>query len=80
MGTGFGNALRSVMVESGVNGSDLSRRVGVSYQAVQSVLRKDNPSIEVAVRYLNELGYDVALVRKGKRLPDGSYVMGRSEE
>lgn len=79
MGTGFGNALRSVMEESGVNGSDLSRRVGVSYQAVQSVLRKDNPSIEVAVRYLNELGYDVALVRKGKRLPDGSYVMRREK-
>lgn len=75
MGTGFGNALKSVMEESGVNGSDLSRMVGVSYQAVQSVIRKDNPSIEVAMRYLNALGYDVAIVRKGKRLPDDSFVM-----
>ena len=53
----------------------MARRVGVTYQAVQSVIKKDNPSVLVAMNYLDMLGYDVALVRKGKKLPEGSFVL-----
>jgi transcriptional regulator with XRE-family HTH domain len=74
--TGFGRALTDACDAAGITRADLSRRVGVSQPAVASVVAKDNPSLAVAMRYLSELGYEVALVQRGKKLPEGSYVMG----
>ena len=73
--TGFAEVLMEILADTGLNKSDLARRVGVTYQAVQSVIKKDNPSVLVAMNYLDMLGYDVALVRKGKKLPEGSFVL-----
>lgn len=73
--TGFAEILMEILADTGLNKSDLARRVGVTYQAVQSVIKKDNPSVLVAMNYLDMLGYDVALVRKGKKLPEGSFVL-----
>lgn len=73
--TGFAEILKEMLADAGINQSDLARRAGVTYQAVQSVIKKDNPSMLVAMNYLDRLGYDVALVRKGKKLPDGSFVL-----
>ena len=73
--TGFAEVLMEILADTGLNKSDLARRVGVKYQAVQSVIKKDNPSVLVAMNYLDMLGYDVALVRKGKKLPEGSFVL-----
>lgn len=73
--TGFAEVLMEILADTGLNKSDLARRAGVTYQAVQSVIKKDNPSVLVAMNYLDMLGYDVALVRKGKKLPEGSFVL-----
>ncbi len=73
--TGFAEILKEMLADAGINQSDLARRAGVTYQAVQSVIKKDNPSVLVAMNYLDMLGYDVALVRKGKKLPEGSFVL-----
>lgn len=74
--TGFSEAAEGILAAQGKRPSDLARAAGVSRASVAGLLSKDNPSIEVAVRYMASLGYDVALVPSGKRLPEGSYVMG----
>lgn len=76
----FSSSLKSILEAQDVTASELSRMVGVTHQAVQSLIRKNNPTIDVAIRYLSNLGYDVAFVRRGKRLPEGSYVIGSSKE
>lgn len=73
--SGFSAALRSILDAQDVRQADLARRVGVTAPSVADVLAKDNPSMLTAARYLSAVGYSVALVPAGKRLPDGSYAV-----
>lgn len=78
--TNFSTAIAEILKDRDVTQSELARMMGVTYQSVQATLSKENPKLETVVRYLSNLGYDVAFVRRGKRLPEGSYVIGSSKE
>lgn len=73
--TNFGDETKRLMAQAGLNAAEMARRCGVTYQSVQSLVAKGNPSMAVAVRYLSELGYDVVIAPRGKRLPEGSAVI-----
>lgn len=71
----FNDAFREIIRARGYSQAAFGEKVGVKQSSVGSLIAKNNPSLDVMVRYLSEAGYDVALVPAGSNLPDGSYVM-----
>lgn len=75
----FAQAFSAILSARGYTQTGLADDIGVSRQAVTQLIRKNNPTVDSLDRYLARLGYRVALVPVGARLPDGSYVLEGSD-
>lgn len=71
----FNNAFRGIVGSRGYTITSAAEAAGITYGALSSALVKNNPSVAAMNRYIKALGYQVALVPVGTKLPDGSYVL-----
>lgn len=76
----FKDAFKAIIKARGYSQTGFGEKVGVKQSSVGSLIAKNNPSLDVMIRYMSEAGYDVALVPTGSNLPDGSYVLEPSKE
>lgn len=76
----FSDSLRKIMATRGYTQQALADAVSVSQSSIASMLRKNNPSVDALCKYLSVMGYDIALVPTGSKLPDGSYVLEPSRK
>ena len=75
----FCDAFIDAMKTRGYTRHAVAQEVAVSDAAVWSVINKNNPSMDVAMRYLKVLGYQVVLAPVGVRLPEGCYALDGGE-
>lgn len=68
-------AFSSIMSDRGYTQQEVADSVGVSQPALANSLRRGDPRLSSASRYLEPMGYRVALVPVGAKLPKGSYVL-----
>lgn len=71
----FPEAMRSIMRARGATQASLAEALGIRPPSIAGALAKGNPSIDACHRYVSEMGYRVALVPEGARLPEGSYLL-----
>jgi transcriptional regulator with XRE-family HTH domain len=75
----FSDAYRIIYKSRGYTQQALADTLGIRQSSVSSFLKMGNPSADAMIRYLAPLGYDVALVPVGTRLPDGSMTLSPSD-
>lgn len=71
----FPDAMRSIMRMRGATQQSLADALGIRGPSIAGALAKGNPSVDACHRYMSQLGYRVALVPEGSRLPEGCYVL-----
>lgn len=71
----FNKAMKGIIATRGFTQTGLAETVGVKLGSLGNILRKNNPTVNGISKYLRVLGYDIALVPVGSRLPEGSYVI-----
>lgn len=65
------DALKTIMKARGYTQTSLADSLGVTQPAVSSVVNADSPAVDTLTRYLAAMGYRVAFVPAGTRLPEG---------
>ena len=75
----FSDAYRTIYKSRGYTQQRLADVLGIRQSSVSSFLKKGNPSVDTLIGYLAPLGYEVALVPVGTRLPDGSTTLSPSD-
>lgn len=75
----FAQAMRNILSARDYTQQQLADEVGVSRISVATLLKRDNPSMDVATKYLRPLGYRVVLVPVGAKLTQDSYVLEGSD-
>jgi DNA-binding phage protein len=74
-------ALKEIIGRSHFSRADLARELKISPQALDVRLnRTSNPRVDTLSAILDILGYRIAFVRKGAKMDDGSYLIGRDAE
>lgn len=58
----------------------LAEETNVSQAAISMMMSRGNPSINVANKYLDVLGYEIAFVPKGTSLPSGAFIIDNKEQ
>ncbi|MBY4798341.1 helix-turn-helix domain-containing protein [Collinsella sp. AGMB00827] len=76
----FQDAMKQIIKSRGYTILGLAEQVGVKYGSLSGILRKNNPTVSGISKYLRVLGYDIALIPNGAKLPEGSYVITKEEE
>lgn len=76
----FSKAFIGILNARGYNQRALAAEVDVKPPSISSMLKKNNPSVDALSKYLRVLGYDIALVPVGAKLPEGSYVITKEEQ
>lgn len=73
-------ALREIASKRGYSQKELAEKLGTSQTAVwKTMSEKSNPSVNVLSFYLKPMGYQVALIPTGAKLPEGCYVLESSK-
>lgn len=72
----FRNAFTSVMAARGYSQRALAEQVGTQQPNVARMLKRDAVPLDKVCEYLAAMGYEVAFVPVGTRLPDACYVIG----
>lgn len=75
----FSDAYRTIYKSRGYTQQQLADVLGIRQSSVSSFLKKGNPSVDTLIGYLAPLGYEVALVPVGTRLPDRSTTLSPSD-
>lgn len=77
----FKEAVNAILKSPNWNLSRLGAALGVSRQAISNrINRSDTVRLSSAVEMADALGYEVALVPKHSRLPEGSFRITSGEE
>lgn len=71
----YSDAFRQIMKSRGYTQRELAAVIGIAQGSLSSSLKEGNPTLLTAGKYLGPLGYKLALVPVGSRLPDGSVVI-----
>ena len=71
----FKMAYTTILALRGMSRQDAADATGRSLPAVHDMLRKGNPSVEVAADYLRACGYRLVCVPDGAKLPSGCAVI-----
>lgn len=71
----FNEAFKAITKARGNTIQGVAETVGNKYGSLASTLSKNNPTVNGISKYLRVLGYDIALVPVGSKLPEGSYVV-----
>lgn len=75
-----GNIIRSLLTKRGHTQRSYAAAANASLGSVISLLGRSNPKTDTLLKYLAPLGYTVAIVPVGSRLPDDAYVVTPSNE
>lgn len=70
--------LGHIMKERGYTQAELAKTLGISQAAMYNSLQRKTMKIDTAIKYLEPLGYEVAIVPVGSKLPSGSYALESS--
>ena len=74
-------ALNKLVDESDFKKADIARALGISPQSLDIRLSKgENPQIKTLNEILSVIGYQLAITRKGAKLPSHSIVIENPEE
>lgn len=76
----FNVAYRAIAKERGYSIPAAAEAAGTKYGSLANVLKRNNPGVQVAAKYLKALGYEVVLAPVGAKLPSGCYVIEEGEE
>ena len=71
----YSDAYRQIMKSRGYTQRELAAVIGIAQGSLSCSLKEGNPTLSTAGKYLGPLGYKLALVPVGSRLPDGSVVI-----
>lgn len=71
----YNEAMRAIMSSRGYSQKALADELGMTQGAIASVMRLNNPTVDAMNNYLSAMGYGVALVPAGMKLPDGCYML-----
>lgn len=74
------DAFKAIIGSAGYTQSSLAEKMGVKQPSVSNVISYNNPKMNVAVKYLSELGYQVVLAPIGVKLPERCYTLEASEK
>lgn len=58
--------MREALIESGINQSKLAEMMKVNRTTISSTIHRDNMGVDVFVKYMNALGYDVVVGKNGE--------------
>lgn len=72
-------ALRSVIDASGTSQYAMAKRLGISTASMSQTWGRRTIGSDKLVRLLGLVGWEVALVPKGSKLPKGAIVLEESE-
>ena len=72
------DSLREIYETRGYTLRNWSSAVGVTHGVLSKVVNGVDPKLGSLIRYIAPLGYQVALVPTGTKLPDGAYVIDSS--
>ncbi len=76
----IGDIIRSLLKKRGHSQRSYAAAVGVTCGGVVSLLKLSNPRTDSLLKYLAPLGYTVAIVPNGARLPEDAYIVTPSTE
>ena len=66
----------NLIQQSDLKNADIARALNISPQTLNSRLKDtSNPTAKTLIEILDVLGYDLAIVRKGTKLPDTSTIL-----
>ena len=68
-------AIKKAMKSRGCTQNELAGRLGIKQGSVSNVLRQGNPHINTLTNYLSAIGYEVAIVPTGTKLPADSMTI-----
>lgn len=71
----YSDAYKQIMKSRGYTQRELAAVIGIAQGSLSCSLKEGNPTLSTAGKYLQPLGYKLALVPVGSRLPDGSVVI-----
>lgn len=75
----FNEAYRAIAKERGYSIPAAAEAAGTKYGSLANVLKRNNPGVQVAAKYLRALGYEVVLAPVGTNFPAGCYVVDGGE-
>ena len=75
----FSAAYRAIAKSRGYSIPAAAEAAGTKYGSLANVLKRNNPGVQVAGKYLAPLGYEVVLAPVGTKLPEGCHVIGGGE-
>ena len=70
-----GEALREIVAMRGYSIRGFAEEIGVSNTSIGRSMNRENVPVSTVTKYLSRLGYEVAFVPVGSKLPDGSYAI-----
>lgn len=71
----FGEALKTILRARGYTQREFGEMIGVKQGSISSMMAESTPRLNTTMDYLEPLGYRVAFVPVGSKLPDGSFVI-----
>ena len=72
------DSLREIYETRGYTLRNWSAAVGVTHSVLSKVVNGVDPKLGSLIRYIAPLGYQVALVPTGTKLPEGAYIIDSS--
>lgn len=77
----FGKAFKRLLTESKLTNTSAGKQLGVSDVSVYKMTTDANsPSIDKALKYLDCVGYTLAVVKQGENLPESSILLHQAKE
>lgn len=74
-------AIKKALKSRGCTQNELASRLGIKQGSVSNVLRQGNPHISTLANYLSAIGYEVAIVPTGTKLPvDAMIIESESQQ
>lgn len=70
-----GEALREIVAMRGYSIRGFAEEIGVSNTSIGRSMNRENIPVSTVTKYLTALGYTLAFVPVGAKLPDGSYAI-----
>lgn len=77
----FGEVLDELLRSKGIKKTEIAKEVGMTDAAIHRLINNStSPSSDRIMKILAPLGYDLAVVKRGSKLPKGSFVLHQVKE
>lgn len=77
----FGEVLDELLKSKGIRKTQIAKEVGMTDAAIHRLINNStSPSSDRIMKIIAPLGYDLAVVKSGSKLPKGSFVLHQAKE